>query len=743
MAKMTDEALLGLLQAKEDDSATYVWGQLGSEREKAMRQYHRLPYGNEEEGWSQIVTSDIQDTVEWVLPDLLDVFVTTDKVVNFEPSRARDMQPAAQATEAVNHVFFKQNNGFLNLYTAFKDALIVRNGVLMWRKETRKEVTIEPFTGASLEMLVMLTSPPAEAGDTDGEGAAESEDYLAKPEKPEYEVMEVTERQMVGPDGLPATVFDGRLRKVEERTIVKVEAVEPENLLVDRRWTSPLLDECPYVCRVLQVTLSELHQMGFEDVTAEELAGSDGSSYSGDASFRLNRIGQSDAEDIIQKRGESNADDESLSEGWLRIEFVRADVDGDGVAELRCIYRLQNKILKNDPVNHVPIATASPVLNTHRWDGLSFADLVSDLQMLHTELMRQTLNSLYLANNPRTKVMTDANWSPMANIDDLLDARPGGIIRQRADNAVVEHVTPFVGQQAFPMLEYVQGLREARTGVSRFNQGMDADSLNHTATGVGKIQAAGAKRVKLIARIFAETLVKPCMAGILKLLTDGGMKQMAFRLRDEFVEYDPRTWRDQYDMTINVGIGTGDRDQQMAYLQTMLASQMQMVQSGLGGIVVRPEQIYATLSKLTEYAGFKNVNDYWIDPKTNPRKIEDKQREQQNPEVQKLQMQAQMKQAEMQAQAQLQQQKLQTESALRQQETQAKMTLEERQAQANLQQELARSSNDIAIEREKIAAQMELERYKAELDARTKLQIEQLRLQAMPPAMPAMGGLPQ
>ena len=583
MAKMDELQLLALLNGKEEEAAGYVHGHLAGEREKAMREYFREPYGNEEEGWSTIVSSDVQDTVEWILPSLLKIFTATDEAVSFEPSKEEDVQGAQQATDACNYVFYKQNNGFMTLYTAFKDALMVKNCAVMWRKEDQEVPRTEMLKGVTIDQLALIQQ------DKEAEIVQASDPY-----------------QLPGPDGMPVEVVDVRLKTVEKKTIVKIEAFPPEDLLIDRNWTSPLLQDCPYVGRLMRVSLSDLREMGY-DVDAEDLNTGDATvESSADSAYRANRTGQGDFTDI-------EPDDESQVEGWLRIEFVLVDYDGDGIAERRCIYRLKERILKNEDVTHVPIATTSPIINTHRWDGQSVAEIVSDLQQLKTEIQRQMLNSLYLANNPRTKVLTDHQWAPMANLDDLLDSRPGGILRQRDPMAIQEHVTPWVGGQAFPMLEYVDTMRENRTGVTRYNQGIDANSLNKTASGINQIMSASQQRIELIARIFAETLVKPIFQGVLKLLTDGGMDKLAFRLRNEYVEYDPNEWRDWYDMTVNVGLGTGDKNQQAQHLQMIFQNQMALLPMGLAS----PQQIYATQSKLTENAGFKNVGDFWIDPQKN------------------------------------------------------------------------------------------------------------------------------
>lgn len=707
--RLDDEDLLNLLQSKESDSAHYVYGQLAQERTALMREYHRLPYGNESESWSTIVSSETADTVEWILPALLKTFTATDKAVEFEPVTANDVKGAQQATDCVNHVFYRQNNGFLILYTAIKDMLTVRNCAVMWRKETQEVVNSVPFKGATEEMLAMLLQ----------EKDAEIESANPAP------ILDQQGQPQIDPmTGQPLMGYNGRIKKTEKKTIVKVEAFSPDDLLVQRDWTSPLLHDCPYVARMMRVTLSDLKNMGY-DVTAEELRSSDQVSVNADTEFRSTKVGTED-NSYLEQFSNTDTDDDSMAEGWLRIEFVLADKDGDGIAERLCVYRLQNKILKVEVVSHVPIATSSPILNTHRWDGMSMADAVSDLQKLHTELLRQTLNNLYLTNNPRTKVLTDANWSPMANIDDLLDSRPGGIIRQRDVNAVTDQITPFAAAASMPMLEYVKGMREDRTGVSRTSMGLNPDSLNNTATGRQIDQSASMQRIELIARIIAETLVKPIFQGILKVLTDGEMEKMAFRLRDEFVEYDPQEWRDQYDMTINVGLGTGDTQQRAAQLMGIWQMQTAAMQFGLA----TPAHLYHTAAKQVENSGFKDVQNFIQDPSKLP-----PQPQQPPIEIQIAQMKTQADAQKFQAEQQGDIQKFQAETQMTREVEQIKAQAKLQEIQANLELQAANDARD--AEREMLKAQMssqleqqkiEFERWKAELQSQTQIYIEQLKL---------------
>ncbi|MBA3773821.1 MAG: hypothetical protein H0X13_15425 [Ramlibacter sp.] len=708
MSKMDESALLSHLQALEEDSSAFTWGRLGAEREKAMKEYFRQPYGNEEEGWSSIVTSEVQDTVEWMLPALLKIFTSTDKAVSFEPTREKDVQGAQQATDTCNYVFYKQNNGFLTLYTAFKDALLVKNCAVMWRKETRRTKSVTPATGATAEMLAMLLQEAGE--DAEIESATPNEPQpMMGPGGPMLDPM--TGQPMTGPP-----TFNARICSYAKKTTIKVEAFAPENLLVKRYWTSPLLHDCPYVARNMPVTLSELHEMGFDDVLPEDLASSDDAARSADAQFRQNRAGTSDL--TFSDNPQTDTEDESQTQGFLRIEYVLVDFDGDGIAERREIYRLKDKILQNEEISHVPMATASPILVPHRWDGMSVAETMSDLQQLKTELTRQMLNSAYLSNNPRTEVLTDANWSPLANIDDLLDSRPGGIIRKRSENAITQNIVPFVGAQMLDLLGYVDQMGERRTGVSRAQQGMDPDALRNdkTAIEVQQTANAAAARIELIARIFAETLLKPIFQGILKLLTDGEMEKLAFRLRDEFVEYDPNEWRDSYDMTINVGLGTGDRNQQAMHLQQIFQQQGLLMQSPLGALMIKPKHVYNTLAKIIENAGFKNVGDFVEDPKD---QMPPPPQTPPDPKIQVTQMQlaadAQKFQAESQQNMQLEQLKAQAKL----QETQAQLELQAANDARDAERELLKAQYETQLEEQRL----QLEKYKSDLDNETRIQV--------------------
>ena len=664
MAKMEDESLLSFLQAEEADAGDFVWGKLADERETAMREYMRMPYGDEEEGRSSFVTSEVLDTIEWVRPALLKIFVGGDQAVTFEPTGPEDVAGAEQASDACNYVFFKQNNGFLIAYTAITDALMLKNCAVMWRWKEQEIVETVRLKGVTDMQVAMKLQ--------------ELQD--SKPEVVEASDPVVSVDQM----GEPVSYYEYvKIKTTKKQGKVCIEAFPPDELLVSRSWTAPLLDDCPYVCRMMRTTLSELREMGY-DVDADDLNTSDRINTSSDRTLR-----ESDANEWIDHRDSVATEDESRREGWLRFEFVLVDYDGDGISERRMIVRLNDKILKNEECSHVPIATASPILRSHRWDGHSLAELVSDLQRLGSVVTRGMLDSLYLANNPRKRVLTDTTGAPLANIDDLLDSRVGGLIRMTQVDAVTDEVTPWVGQQAFPMLEYVDRVRMNRSGVNYMSSGLDANAINKTAAGARITDGRMQERTELIARVFAETLFKPIFAGTLKLLTEYCMETLSFRLKGQFVQYDPQEWRDQYDMSINVGLGTGNKETQAMSLAQIEAAQMAAVQGGGMGLLVTPKNLYNLQTQKVKLAGFQNVDDFWTDPGENmPKKPQ-----QPSPEDIKAQAEQQKQATELQAD----QQKFQAQAHLDQQAEERRYAFEAEQRALDRQADLEKARIDAEV----------------------------------------------
>jgi len=266
------------------------------------------------------------------------------------------------------------------------------------------------------------------------------------------------------------------------------------------------------------------------------------------------------------------------------------------------------------PCDSVPFVTITPIPMPHRFYGRSISELVEDVQLMKSTVMRQLLDNMYLTNNNRVAVMDG-----MVNMDDLLTTRPGGIVRtKQPPNQVMQPLQAQpISQQAFPLLSYLDTVREARTGITKSAQGLDADTLNSkTATGVNALMTQTQMRSELIARIFAETGVKDLFKKIFELMVKYQDKQRVVMINNMYVPVKPTEWKDRFNISIVVGLGTGSKEQQTVTLNSILERQIQafQLQGGKEMPMVTLKNIYNTLTKVIENAGLKNVESYFVDP---------------------------------------------------------------------------------------------------------------------------------
>ena len=595
MSKMTESELKSILAAEIADSLAHLGGELSEQRRKALRYYLGEPLGDEQEGRSKVVSTDVADTIEWILPSLLKIFTAGDDVVRFEPTGPEDEEAAKQATEYVNWIFNRDNAGFLILYTLFKDALLQKNGIAKVWWEDSESAARETYTRKTLQELQLLLADP-------------EVEPIAHREYPETGVV-------IGPQGLPVeapvTLHDIVVKRRRNNGAVRIMTVPPEEFLISRR--ARAIDEAPFVAHRLRKTVSELIETGYDRDLVDRLPGAEEDDPTGERRERFAR------EDDLD-RGAADGPNRAMREVWITECYVRCDWDGDGIAERRkvTVAGSGQEILDNEPWDGpLPFVSLTPIVMPHRFFGLSVADLVMDLQLIKSTILRQILDNLYLSNNGRYVI------SEHVNMDDLMTARPGGIVRLKQGAAPGQgHIlplnTPLVATQAFPMLEYLDGVRENRTGVTRYMQGLDADSLNKTATGINQIMTAAQQRVELLARVFAETGVKDLFRKILELVNRRQSAPRIIRLRNRWVPMDPREWSTQMDVSIAVGLGTGNKDQMLVHLRNLLEIQVQAIrmQGGVDGPLVRLDNVYNTLAKLVENAGLKSADAYFTDPQT-------------------------------------------------------------------------------------------------------------------------------
>ena len=600
---LSEEELLTILENEKRNALGYIGGALSEQRRKALSYYNGELLGNEVEGRSQYVSTEVRDTIEWIMPSLLKIFTAGDIIVRFEPQGQEDEKAADQATDYINYIFQRQNDGFRTLYVWFKDALLQKNGFLKVYYEKYADESKEQYEGLTDDELALILQ------DAD----VEMIEHTATP----------------GPEGETHAIT---LRKTKRHGKVCVVPVPPEEVLVSRD-SKYDIKKLRYIGQRSKKTRTELKEMGF--INVDDLAGDDEVETSLER-FERNRI----INDF--QVFENDSADKTMKGVWVTESYLRVDFDGDGLAELRQVFHCGNRILKNRDgtsanieVDTIPFVHLTPIIMPHRLIGMSVADLVTDIQELKTTYLRQLLDNMYLQNNPRLSVLEG-----MVNLDDLLVSRPGGIVRRSIVAGAIEAIpTPPLPGAAFEMLQVIDEIKAERSGVTKYTQGLDANSLNKTATGINQIMGAAQQRVELIARVFAETGVKDLFYAILELVQKHENRQQVVRLRNQWVPIDPREWTNRFDMTVSVGIGYGNKEQQLQTLSTMIQGQFECLKAGVP--IVQPKNMYNAFLEIAKAAGLKSGDAYWTDPSTMPPQLPPQAMQQVQQMEQKLQQLAQ------------------------------------------------------------------------------------------------------
>lgn len=591
---MDDAELESIISQDLVDAVSYVDSDLSPTRAKGTEYYRGDLFGNEVEGNSKVVAMEVRDTVSAMLPSLMRVFFNSENVVEFTPRGPEDVKMAQQATDYANYIFQNDNSGFLTTYAIFKDALVRKCGIAKFWWEDEERVRIEEYTGLDEQTLQMLMQEPG----------AEVKIVVSYPDPNVDEMQLTTVDPMTGqPVVMPAPMLhDVQIKRITKDGRIKIMAVPPEELLLDRRARS--FDDATIIAHRQMATVADLIAMGYDQDEIEENLSTTDLDSNDEYLARQplsTTFGTNDAANPMMRR-------------VLYVEaYARVDYDGDGIAELRkvCCMGAGYKMVRNLPASYIPFADfpCDPEPHTSPLEAMSIFDITRDLQEIKSEILRNTLDSLAQSIHPRTAVVEG-----QVNIDDVLNNETGAIIRMRAPGMVQPLTTPFVGQAAFPMMEYMDQIKEDRTGMSKAAMGLNADALqSSTKAAVNATISASQGRIELTARILAEGM-KKLFKGILFLVTTHQDKARMVRMRNEWVQIDPRAWDAGMDANINIALGNGDTNERLQALMMILAKQEQILQQlGPTNPLVTPQQFSNTLRKIVELSGFKDASSYFQD----------------------------------------------------------------------------------------------------------------------------------
>ena len=662
--------LIALIEGEESNCVSVHNGELAEQRRLAMRYYYGQPYGDEVEGRSQVVTSEVRDAVEGLLPIIMDIFTASDEIVRCDPQNPDDEAGAQQATDFLNYTFSRSTSGWVALFCAIKDALLQKNGYLKVYWDETDSVHKETYNGLTEDEFAYLSQDP----ELELESKEEFEDQSVGPQ--------------MGPDGNPVypTTIDAVFKRSKTSGKICIDPVPPEEILVSRD-TPNDLEKARFVEHRSLKTISEVRQMGYD--IDDDIAGENQ-----DAGFNTERQERRLSDDSWGFDDDASLNDPSMRKVWLREAFLFVDYDEDGIAEYRKVTLIGSKILDNVEFDSLPIVGGTAVIMPHKHYGQGMYDIVGDVQLIKSTITRQLLDNAYQANNSRHAVLDG-----MVNMDDLMTSRPGGIVRQKVMGAVQPLPAQLLGPSFYSLLEYFDQVKTNRTGSADFpGNGVDADAINAKAAYHDNVKQAAMQRPALMARCLAETLVRPMFNKILELASKHADKAKMMKLRGKWVPVDPRGWYNKFDLTVNVGLGSGSQQQVLQGAMGIMQIQGQLLQFGLVDRVVGEKNIWAAAHRYAKAVFPREADGMFNDPtglpppqKQPPIEMLELQQRAKEKEEQgqlkqaKMQMDFQMDQQDKQFQAGMAQMQQQNEEKMAQIEGMVKAELQQRDNQAKLQ----------------------------------------------------------
>jgi hypothetical protein len=593
--KLSDEDLLNHIAILERQAHGGMSDEAAAEQKRALDCYLGRPLGTEEEGRSQVRSSDVWDVVEGMTPLVVKPFIASDDVVRFNPLGPEDEEAAQQESEYINWVVTQRNDSYNELVSWVKLGLLQKNGVVRYWWDVSKRSTVERYEGQSEDVIALLAQEPG------------------------VEVLEHSQSEAIDP-ATGAPLFDVVLRVTEEVGQAKYCAIPTNEFRVSRDATSPDPKKARFVQHFRRVTLGDLRAMGYD---VDESLSDDGSH---DPSFELESTWAND-----------EGADPLSREVVYKETFLIVDADGDGQQELRKVCHVGSTVLANEETEEIPFCGWTPYLQPNQYTGRCPADEAIEIELIKTTLWRQTLDNIYSINNNRVFA------NDRVNLDDLIDNQIAGVVRVDGVDPVGNSVMPAqvtpIGGITMPMMELLDSAKENRTGFTRYNQGNDAESLNKTATGVRLIKEAANQRSDIIQRAFANAMAE-LMRGMHGLCRRHATKAETVRLRNKWVDVDPRQWKRRADMTISVGLGAADQQMRMAGIQMLMAEQKQLFPLG----IVQKQNLIASAHKLAEVVGYRNPQEFFSEPEQQQQGIPPEVRqalEAAQGEIQQLQVQLQ------------------------------------------------------------------------------------------------------
>jgi len=556
------------IRAMIDDAKSFDESVLSPDRETNLQFFYGDLPAQEGEGKSSAVSTDFRDTVMAILPSLMRIFTASERVCNCMPNYEGQEEMAKQCTDYLNYVLWEDNPGFLILHDIIKDALRCKTGVTRWWTETQDEVTEQEYANINQEQFQYITS-----------------------ENPTLEVLDSKPNPQV-----PGVLQSLRVRFVKSNPIVRIMSVPLDEFRISRKAKD--VENAPLIGHDQIINVSDLVKDGYSLEELAEFLGATPDNFSTDRLFRNRGLDEGDLTDAWDVR--------------YGCYFIRVDKDGDGIAELREVHTIgdNHHILYDEVVQFANFAVWCPDPEPHTLVGDTPADLVKDIQTIKTNMLRGSLDSLAQSIWPRTVFN-----QTVTNTDDVLNDEIGAPIRTTSDpaSAVMSITHQFVGQPVFQMFQIMEGLRQARTGISDASKGVDPRALQSTnVTGIDAIVQGAQERIELCARILAETGMKQLFRGLLREIVNNPNQERTIQLRGRWTNVNPSTFDPTMRVSVNPTLGKGSDMTRLMVLQDVKATQTAIMQQfGVENPLCGVQEYRNTLTDILAIANVKNVGRYY------------------------------------------------------------------------------------------------------------------------------------
>ena len=562
---MNDNDIASIVGA-EESSAMTLQNEIGRKRELLMDYYNQRNVTTKIPGQSQATTSDVADVVESILPSLMRVFAQGKQVGKFTTANPEGDDEAEQKTLYANWAFLEANPGINILHSMFKDSILQFTGTAkVWWNDS-EETSITKYHRLTREQLNMLRADP--------------DSNVTKFEETD--------------EGINVEV-----ENIVSYGQIKIDTIPPEEFLIAENARDFIKPR--FIGQRTPKTRSELVQMGFSKDAVYDLPSHDSNVTNNESRARNYDNNQPQEANPTTVRANDTI--------MLGEYYMYLDMDNDGIAELWQIFYAGTKVLEKTQVDEHPYAVCVAIPMPHKAIGTCPAEQVADLQQIKSVLTQAMLNNAYAINHVRSAV------NERVDMDDMLTPRAGGVVRVDGEHPIGDSIMPLVVQPQIPQIlagiEFVDGMRENRTGITRFNQGMDADSLNQTATGFKGLMGASQQREQLIA-LMLSTGIKVLFEKIISVAHKYQDRPTQIRVTNGVMNVDPSSWRHKMDCSVQVGIGSGDRQEKIANLNFIYQTQISQLQQGLQ--LSDQSKLYNTLDKLVTEVGLKDVDIYFNNP---------------------------------------------------------------------------------------------------------------------------------